>query len=148
MPLPKQENKPIRVVLDTNILISALLFQKRLFVFFDLLKNQTIIPCFTETTFQEFCAVLDYSKFKPRFTKNKTTPEEIKNAVAEAGIIIANPLFLPNITDDPADNHILACALAAQAKFIISGDTNLLVLKNFQNIPILSPSQFLKKTKA
>ena len=48
------------------------------------------------------------------------------------------------IKEDRPDNKFLACAIAAQASFIISGDKHLLKLKEFQGIPIVSPREFLK----
>jgi uncharacterized protein len=52
-------------------------------------------------------------------------------------------------TPDPADEMILECALAAEADFIVSGDKkHLLALRQFQGIPIVSPSDFLRRLAA
>jgi len=48
------------------------------------------------------------------------------------------------IKEDPADNKFLECALAADAKYIVSGDRHLLSLKTFKSIRILPPTEFLK----
>lgn len=49
-------------------------------------------------------------------------------------------------TADPDDEMILECALAAEADFIVSGDKkHLLVLRQFQGIPIVSPAEFLRR---
>jgi predicted nucleic acid-binding protein len=48
------------------------------------------------------------------------------------------------ITDDVSDNHILACALAGRADFIISGDRHLLNLKEYEGIVIERPVDFLR----
>jgi predicted nucleic acid-binding protein len=51
-------------------------------------------------------------------------------------------------TADPDDEMILECALAAEADFIVSGDKkHLLMLREFQGIPIVSPAEFLRKIK-
>lgn len=47
------------------------------------------------------------------------------------------------ITDDPPDNRFLECAIAGSAAAIVSGDRHLLRLRQFRNIPILTPTQFL-----
>ena len=49
-------------------------------------------------------------------------------------------------TPDPGDEMILECALAAEADFIVSGDKkHLLALRQYQDIPILSPAEFLRR---
>jgi putative PIN family toxin of toxin-antitoxin system len=44
---------------------------------------------------------------------------------------------------DPNDNHVLGCALTAQAEFLITGDKDLLVLHPFGTIALVTPAQFL-----
>jgi predicted nucleic acid-binding protein len=46
---------------------------------------------------------------------------------------------------DPDDDHVLACALAAQADLIVSGDAHLLNLKNYQSIPIVAAAEALTR---
>ncbi len=50
-----------------------------------------------------------------------------------------------NIKKDPEDDKFIRCASAANAKFIISGDRHLLALKEYQEIKILSPADFIKE---
>jgi predicted nucleic acid-binding protein len=52
------------------------------------------------------------------------------------------------IQADPDDDHVLACALAAKADLIVSGDSHLLNLKRYQSIPIVSPAEALKRLPA
>jgi predicted nucleic acid-binding protein len=49
----------------------------------------------------------------------------------------------PVVVEDPADDEVLACALAAKVDAIVSGDRHVLGLKAFQGISILTPSEFL-----
>jgi uncharacterized protein len=51
------------------------------------------------------------------------------------------------IKKDPSDDKFLSCAIASQSSFIISGDTHLLELKSFDNIPIVTPKQFMLKVR-
>lgn len=51
---------------------------------------------------------------------------------------------IPRICRDPKDDIVLACAIAAQADAIISGDKDLQVLKNYQGIPILNAATALQ----
>ena len=52
---------------------------------------------------------------------------------------------LPATSRDPDDDYVLACALAADADLIVSGDADLLVLKTFRDIPILAATQALER---
>ena len=47
------------------------------------------------------------------------------------------------IKNDPADNRVLECALAGNAKWIVSGDSDLLQLRKFRGIRICSPKDFM-----
>lgn len=53
-----------------------------------------------------------------------------------------------NICRDLQDNLVFACALEAQADYIVSGDKDILEVGVFLNIPTVSPSQFIKVAKA
>jgi putative PIN family toxin of toxin-antitoxin system len=53
------------------------------------------------------------------------------------------PRIKLKVADDPDDNAILECALAAQAPLIVTGDKDLLRLSPFRGIRILTPAQFL-----
>jgi len=62
--------------------------------------------------------------------------------------LLAQPVVPATITPtatDPDDDHVLACALAAQANFIVSGDADLLNLKIYQNIPIVMAADALAR---
>ena len=52
------------------------------------------------------------------------------------------------VSCDADDDHVLACAIAAQADLIVSGDEHLLTLKIHQNIPILTPAETLRCIEA
>lgn len=49
---------------------------------------------------------------------------------------------------DPDDDHVIACALAAEAEIIVSGDTDLLTLRRYRHIAILSAAQMLRRFSA
>lgn len=50
----------------------------------------------------------------------------------------------PTVLDDPDDDHVLACALASNAELIVSGDRDLLSLKTFRSIPIVTPAEAVR----
>lgn len=54
---------------------------------------------------------------------------------------LVSPTHTPRVvTNDPDDDHVIACAVAPNAKSIVSGDKHLLTIKSYQDISILSPA--------
>ncbi len=139
-----QEKKPMRVVLDTNVLISAFLFNKQVGRIIELMDQGVITPCFIDYTFQELINVLHYEKFKPVLINAKFTTDEIIESINIKSIILSNPQKIPKLIPDSADNFILAAASKAKVSFIVTGDKLLLSFKKYQKIPILSPQKFLE----
>lgn len=138
----------MRVVLDTNILISAFLWQGAPKDVFMLAEKGGAIICVSGETIDEFERILSYPKFAERLARLGKTPADVIDELLGAVEYYPSHSFpAPQIRDDPADDIFLACALAADADFIISGDEHLLALKSFQNIPILTPRQFLNQLK-
>jgi len=134
----------MRVVLDTNVLVSAFLFEQRLGKFVQLIEQGTITPCFVVTTFKELAAVLQYKKFAPLFASANTSIDKILEDLQGRSIIVDDPKVVPDITADAPDNYILAAAKVAKAAYIVTGDKLLLRVRQFENIPIITPKKFLQ----
>src|SRR3989338_3049344 len=95
-PSRKPGERSIRVVLDTNVLISALLFRKRLGSIIRLIDRDLGIPCFTISTFQELDIVLSRPKFKQAFAVAYITKEEILEFISSKSLLFADPQTLPS----------------------------------------------------
>jgi len=136
-----RKNAVMRVVLDTNVVVSALLFKTALSKIIALWQRGAIIPAISKDTFQELQTVLAYPKFA-------LTPDEIR-AMLEGEIL---PFFevievredVKGICADSADDKFLACALAASADYLVSGDKAVTELKQYKSVKIIKPSEFLK----
>ena len=135
----------MRVVFDTNVLLSAFLWKKRLKPIYQAIRERKLIPCFISETWEELLRTLSYKKFKKQLQKIDITPEEIIKLLSSRAYFTTSRYKVTLIKEDPSDNYFLACALSAQADFIVTGDHLLQELKQFQGIPILSPKEFLKK---
>ncbi len=136
-----KKEKAVRVVLDTNVLISSILFEGELAPIVDLWKRGRIVPVFSKETFNEFRAVLEYPKFK-------LTESEIRSIVEEEVLpffeIVETTPKVHEVCKDPDDDKIVACALSASADFIVSGDKGLCDLAAYGRTKIISTSEFLK----
>ncbi len=130
-----------RVVLDTNILISALIFRGELSMLVELWKSGEIVPIISKETFEEFRAVLSYPKF--RLTEN-----EIKVIIEEEVLsffeVVEGVEDINGVCTDPDDDKFIACALAANADFIVSGDKALCDVGRFKSVKIITAAEFLK----
>ncbi len=137
----KKEKAIRKVVLDTNILVSALLFKGELARVVDLWKNGRIVPAFSRETFQEFKAVLEYPKFS-------LTRQEIKVIIEEEVLpyfeVIEIADTVKGICRDADDDKFIACAVSAGADFIVSGDKDLLDMGQYKSGRIISASVLLK----
>ena len=131
----------LKVVIDTNVVISALLFggvPGKLIAFW---QQGIIKPTASKEIIDEYLRVLTYPKFK-------LSEEEINYLLYQEIIPYFDVIDVhpgPRIiNEDPEVDKFIRCA-AAGAKYLISGDRHLLALKEYQKIQILSPSEFIIK---
>jgi len=137
----------MRVVLDTNVIISAFLWAGKVNKILDLIENKKIEVYTCPEQIIELKGVLERPKFKPIFIKAKLKPEIIVSGFLNSAQLIKQEVDVDVIQADPADNVILACALSAGAQYLVTGDKHLLSLKKFQKIKVLTPNEFLEKYK-
>lgn len=134
----------MRIVLDTNVIVSGVFFGGAPGAVLELAGDNIITPCFTPSTWLELEEALRYEKFFEQWERSPFSVEEFLNTLKSNALVFSEPDKQLNIVAaDPDDDKFLTCALAAGAAFIVSGDRHLLALKEFQDIPILAPSQFI-----
>ncbi|PTD93813.1 putative toxin-antitoxin system toxin component, PIN family [archaeon SCG-AAA382B04] len=133
----------VRVVLDSNVLISALGWDGKPKDCFDLMLNDEIISFISPDLLEEFSKVMDYPKFG--FTKEEK--EKFLEIFLEKALIVKPENQIEVLKEDKSDNRVLECALDAKVDFIVSGDSHLLDLEEFRGIEILNVSQFLERMK-
>jgi putative PIN family toxin of toxin-antitoxin system len=108
----------MRTVLDTNVLVSALIspFGNESQALGAVLERR-IIPCLSRRILEEYAEVLARPKF--RFS-----PEEIDGLLGmlEANGLLFDPDSATGASPDPGDDAFIACALAADAEFIVTGN--------------------------
>ncbi|MBE9044699.1 putative toxin-antitoxin system toxin component, PIN family [Pleurocapsales cyanobacterium LEGE 10410] len=127
-------------VLDTNILVSALLFAnsapRKAFE----LASSTGKILISQETIDELNRVLSRPKFERYISQAKR--ERFLLAFVQKSVLIEIQETIEECRD-PKDNKFLELAVSGKATAIISGDKDLLVLHPFRDIPILTVSQFL-----
>lgn len=132
----------IKVVLDTNVLLSALLFKGTVSRIVSLWKEGRIKPVFTRETFEEFQKALAYPKFS-------LLDEEIKTILLEEVLpffeVVEIKKVVKGVCRDPDDDKFLSCAISASAVYLVSGDKSLVRLGHYKSVKILDVSSFLRK---
>jgi len=136
------EGKGLKVVLDTNVLISTLLFGGKLEAVRQAWKEGKIHLIFCPETLEELVKVLHYSKFE-------LTDEEIAYLVEVEilpySVVIEKNIELePSLIRDQDDLKFLECALSGKVGYLVSGDKAILSIDNLPGLQILSVKEFLE----
>jgi len=133
----------VRVVLDTNTLVSAVLSPhgppRRLL---DDARAQVFELCSSPVLMAELLDVVSREKFARRFAQAGLTPLGIVGEIRRLATMAA-PASVPRIiANDADDDHVLACAITAKADLIVSGDKHLHGLGGeYQGIRIVTPAE-------
>lgn len=132
------------VVLDTNVIISALLsVGGPPAQIIDLWESGVFGVATSAPLLDELKRALDYKQVKKYL---KLAPDEINTLLGRwstISIYVEPEVELDVVEDDPDDNRVLECAIAAEANYIISGDKHLLDLGEYQGIEVLPPAGFI-----
>ncbi len=132
----------MRAVVDTNVALSGLLWHGPPNQILEWARegNLEILAC--EETTAELSRVLRYERFTQRLSMLEVSPAEILAYFMNLVLFVPSPEFIPEqITEDPFDNLFLALASENKVHLIISGDSHLLELKEYNHIQIVTPSE-------
>ena len=129
----------MRVTLDNNVLVSALALKSPGFAWLrSAWRERTVVPLASEETIAELVRVIQY----PRLG---LSPDEMLDLLADylpwcEMVVMAEPPAVPECRD-PKDIPFLELALAGRADALVSGDSDLLVLKPVFPVPIVRPAE-------
>lgn len=135
----------VRVVLDTNVFLSAVLCGGAVGELVDYWQRRVIIPLLSKPILKEYLRVLAYPKFQ-------LNPDDIRRIVEEELVYFADVVTITHhstaVRADPSDNKFLDCAVSGQADLLVSGDAHLLALGEYRNIPIVTVVRALARIRA
>jgi len=129
----------IGVAADTNIYISALIFAGLPRQFLLAAEDARIRLFISEPIRQELLRIL-----QTKFSWSNDQVNEILLQLEGCTELVRPIETLDVIKEDPDDNRVLECAVTAGARFIVSGDNDLLRLGQFRNIRIVKVADFMK----
>lgn len=134
----------MRAVLDTNVLISGIFWSG---------SPSKILDAWTDEKFNIVVSepiLAEYSRVLKNFEKRKKRTDGIARSwilyIAQNSILVEVSKEF-KICRDPFDDMFLECAVSGRAEYIISGDQDLLEVKEFMSRKVITPSEFLKKLK-
>lgn len=134
-----REREPKRIVIDTNVLISAEI------------SAQGVSGRLVDRVLVEHHVVLSYAileeldeTLENKFGYSATAVSEVTDQLLSAVEIVEPVTFDRQICRDPDDDTILGTAVAGNADCIVTGDSDLLVLERFQGVDVVSPSEFAR----
>ena len=127
-----------RVVLDTNIFISAIL-GGRLGIIIDEWKAGKFKLIVTDSIVREYLDVIN----RPKFKIPQAEIIAVSDYLLQLGEFVTPEEEIHVIVADPTDDKFLEAALAGKVDFIVSGDNHLLELKSFREIPMVTAKEFI-----
>ena len=134
----------LKAVIDINLFVSGLISKKgspaRLL---RLWRDHAFLLVISEQMVQEIESVLQYPHIRNKYNLKDEEIEQAVSTIKKFAVLLPDAIELDVVKDDSDDNKVLACALAIKADYIVSGDSHLLELGIFENIPIVTVKDFL-----
>jgi uncharacterized protein len=129
-----------RIVFDTNVLLSALLFQgSRVRWIIPLWQQGKLVPLLSKETAGELLRVLAYPKFKLTHEEQQCV---LHAFVPYVETVSVRALHNIPVCRDPHDQKFLTLAIDGHADYLVTGDDDLLAIDNIEVCPIITPEAF------
>lgn len=131
----------MKLVLDTNVLVSAFLWQGTPGRLVEMAGEKECRLFTSRVLIDELNEVLQRKKLAKQVQATGLTATQMLRNYRRLSTTITARHLAQQVSRDADDDAVLACALAAQADFIVSGDMDLLVIKQFRGICIVTAAQ-------
>ena len=133
----------MRAIIDTNVLLSGFLWRSAPHTLLEQVRSGELTLVISPALLAELADVISRSKFDAILARSNTSRSHTLDELRRLAEVVEAPPLPQPVCRDPDDDAVLAAAIAGQVDLIVSGDNDLLVLKQYQNIPILSPADAL-----
>lgn len=134
----------LRAVFDTNVLISALIRTGKPRELWNKVLDGKVKLVISEKLLREFNEVIVRPQFKRYLRRNRLAKFQRILQTAEISKVKTH---FPQLTEDPDDNMVVEVACSGKADYIVSGDKQLLALKEFKGIKIVTVGEMLEILK-
>ena len=139
----------MRIVIDTNIWVSGLLWRGDAWRLLNLAEQGKIELCLAYPMLLELEEVLAYERLQPRLEVLQQTPAQLAAYALSLAIVFdVSRSHIPIVSADPDDDIFILCAVQANVAYIVTKDRHLLALKSYRGIPIITIEQFFAQIAA
>jgi putative PIN family toxin of toxin-antitoxin system len=135
----------VRIIADTNVIVSAFLWGGIPRHLLDAVEAKQLELFTSPALIVELEDVLSRAKFARRLGQTRHSAAFLLSRYTQLATLIAPAEVTISALRDPKDQHVLACAIAGRAEAIISGDADLLSLRSYESIPIITAAECLKR---
>lgn len=133
------------IVLDTNVWVSGMLWRGAPWRVLQLAESGAVTIWATPAIILEIQTTLNYPRLQPRLQVLGVEVSDLMAYALALASLIEPATITPVVVDDPDDDMFLACALAASATYLVSGDRHLLALGTHEHVLIVPPHEFLAR---
>jgi putative PIN family toxin of toxin-antitoxin system len=133
----------VRLVLDTNTVISGLLWSGSPRQVLDAARQDLITLLTSPALLAELEDVLQRPKFAQRLADAHVATKDLVLGFAALADVLQPSSIPPAVLSDPDDDDVLACAVCGKVDRIVSGDSDLLNLGSYRGIPIVTARPFI-----
>ena len=133
----------LKLVLDTNTIISAFFWDGNEAELFRKIEQGKVILCISREILTEIENVIKRPKFDDIMKNAGVTPNQVMQKIVSLSHLVIAPKIKIDLCRDKKDNKFLECAESAKAEYIVSGDEDLLSLKEYKGICIIKAGKIL-----
>jgi uncharacterized protein len=133
----------MRLVLDTNVVVSALLWDGTPRRLLQAARERQIELVTSAPMLGELTNVLERRKFAKKIAASTFTVDEIVDRYAALAELV-RPVPVPRVAPHPDDDMVIGTALAAKANFVVTGDQAMLAMVAYQNVRIIGVSETMQ----
>lgn len=140
----------LKAVLDTNVLVSGLIASSDSApaLLIKAWYERKFEPVVSFAILKEVAKVLGRDKIRRYYGHiDKDLPQKYITGLMRFATLVPGELQVRGVCADPDDDKFLAAALEAEADYIVSGDSHLLVLRDYRGVRIVKPGEFLAKIR-
>jgi len=133
----------MKIVVDANVVVSGLIWNGVPGVIIDRVVDGLDVLFMSASIIDEICEVFRKPKFRKHEKRAVSFIAQVRMTGRLATVSVSNKYRITGVCRDPDDDKYLECALAAGADYIISGDRDLLDLKEYGGVKIVSARDYL-----